>query len=339
MLYTSINEIKNTAGFVSFGTKTTSIDLLREDILAAENELSSKYLGATTFDALQTAYDAGIIASSFEDKLLAHVQRYVSHKALYSASSKINVQVTKQGIQSHMTDTEKPVREWMLTDLKNQLLNDACYHLDALLSFMEANKAEAFLADWRVSSFYLENKNLIINSLDTFELYYFLNRSYTTFLNLKSVQWFVATIMVKKCLGADFYNAITAEIKAAAVSSDTQTLLDEYIYPITAFYTVARALKVSTVSLENGGIKINEYISNLDSRANQRQADIKERELLAKQLSDDACALIEEMKVFLNANASETMYADWFNSSQYEDPNVEVEENKRNREDSGFFAV
>jgi len=333
MLYTTDNDIKESAGHASLGTG--AIKTLREDIEAIELDLVNTYLGQAEYDKLEAALPSLEDGSKYH-KLLKHVRRYVTAKSLWRGSSKINVQIDNSGISSSMSDTSKPVREWMLTDVKAQLLNDACEYLDMLLSFLENNK-EVY-TDWAGSTQYKWNKELLINSLATFEKYYSLNGSHTTYRNLRATMMYVDDVQMQTLLGTAFYASIKNEI-STAVSAETNVILNNFIYRIASFYTIGRALKTMTVSLVNGGVKITEYLAQMESGHNARQAEYKERELLGKQLEEDACMLISDMRKYLNANASDTVYALWKDSDHYEDPNVAVEKIQVNLKSSGFFGM
>lgn len=335
MLYKSIEDVKSSAGFVSISEKSGSLDIIKQDLEIAESEITRKYIGQALYDRLNTALQEGLTAGSDEETLIEYVRRYVTHKALRSGAAKININYSKSGIQSHMNDTQKPAREWMLTQLRDQLLEDACNHLDTLLYFLQTNTAD--YPEWTAADQYKSNKSHLINDLVTFQKFYYLNDSYSTLYAMSAVMGYVEDVQLRRMLGSDFYSAIMAEIAAASVTSSTQALLDRYLYRICVFYTLIRTLQTMTVSFENNGIKINEYITNFESSHNKRQADIKERELLIKQLDKDVCDAIREMNTYLNANATEDIYPLWYTSSQYVDPNVEEEPVIVNRTDSGFY--
>lgn len=335
MLYKDINDVKDSAGFATLGSKNAKLDLIREDLIAAENELVRKYLGKTEYSNLQTAFDAGLEAGSKYHNLLPYVRRYVTHKALRTAAAKLNVKYTGSGLQTHNSNDSKPAREWMLTQLKNQILESACAHLDALLAFLEENKG--VYTDWAASDQYKSNKGHIINSIDVFQKHYYINDSYSTLYALNTAQEYVEDVQIRRMIGSDFYDTIKGEIETNSISSSTKTLLEKHLYRICAFYTVIRSLQTMSVSIENNGIKINEYIANMELTSNQRAADIKEREILIKRLETDCCDLVDQMIAYLNETATDVIFPDWYGSSKYVDPNVESDPVERNNLDSGFY--
>lgn len=334
MLYTDIRDVKDSAGHIQMNGR---IDLLRDDIIAVENDLIQKYIGQALYDQVHSSKE-NVVVGTAEYNLLMHLRRYISHKALYRGASKVNVQYTKAGISSEMSDTSKPVREWMLNDVKLQLLNDACEFLDILLKYLQDNSDS--LSAWTSSAQYKKNKLYVINDLGTFEKYYNLNQSYSTFYNLEGTISFVDDVIIRKLLGDAYYTALKAEIANANVSADNQVVLDRYLYRITAYSTVIRAAQTMGVLLLNGGIKVNEYTSTVESGKITRNAEYKEREVLIKRLDTDCLHLGDDLRLYLNTNASESKYAEWFSSDLYEAPVVE-EDVEEEEEDTtlGFFSM
>lgn len=333
MLYNDIKDVKNSAGHARLGNG--KIDALREDILAVENELIRKYIGQAQYNAIKDSMD-NITEGSKEETLLMHVRRYVSAKALWRGSSKINVTISKAGISSDMSDSHKPVREWMLTDVKNQLLNDSCEYLDILLAYMHENKDD--LEAWTASKQYAKTRSNLINDLDTFEEYYSLNGSYSTFYNLKATMKHVEDLQISKVVGSAFFIDMKNKIVEGDLDNDFELLLTSYLYRLTVYHTVIRACKTMGVALVNGGVKINEYLQGMENSNVQRQADYKERELLMQELSRNAEDVKCDMYAYLNSAASDTVFPLWKASSLYVNPDAEVVEVEVNKDESGFFS-
>ena len=159
MLLRTLQELKKATGFASL----SSISKLSQDIRIAEQELIDEHLGQAFYDELNSAIDNGLEADSEEAKAIDFAHRFIAHKALYTVSSKINVRIENTGISSTSHDQSVPVREWMLNDMKDQVLKDACKHLDLLLLFLETNKGN--YPTWTSSSQYGRNREFFINSL------------------------------------------------------------------------------------------------------------------------------------------------------------------------------
>jgi len=336
MLYKTLEDVKDSAGFVAISNSSNNFKILKEDLKRVETEVRTKYLGIGQFDLLNTQFNADAIAGGSDTELLlGHVRRYVSYKALYTAAPKLNVNFEKSGISSQKSDNSVPAREWMLISLQKQLLEDACGFLDDLLAFLQEKKDVFTL--WRDGSTYTVNKSHFINSADDFNDYFSIGGSTVTFLSLLPVLTHVEERHIKKLLGTTFFDAIKAEIEAAVISAETQTLLDEYLKRISAYATINRACSTLPVRFQHNGILTNEYVAGFEK--GMQKDRLKEAELLQQRLEADIVELQTDLVDFLNATATDAIYISWFESSLYIDPAVEVVDTTDRNTDRSFFRM
>lgn len=340
MLYKTLDDVKSSAGFVAISNSSGSIDILREDLIAAEQEVRRKYLGAATFDLLELQYNSdAIVADTNMDKLLKHTRRYVSHIALQTGAPKLNVNFSKSGITSPKSQTSVPAREWMLQQLKLQLLNSACDHLDNLLRFLEENRAE-FLTWDADNSVNTIQRRFFVQSLDEFEKYYALGGSHSTFKALWPIIDHLQERELRGILTDVFYENLITELKTDSVSGENNTLLTKFVKRWLVYKTVYRACELLPVRLTHNGLKTNQFIASYEANSQESKATLKEKEQLQVQMLKDCDELKEDLITYLNQNASAILYSDWFASDKYDDPSDdEDEDNDVNSELSGFYTM
>lgn len=340
MLYKNLDDLKSSAGFVSFAHKSNSVDVIREDILAAEHDLRMNYLGIGLFDLLQSQFDLDVIvADSAMDKLLAHARRYVSAMALKTGAAKINVDYSKSGLTSAKTQTSVPAREWMLVQLQQSLLQSACTHLDVLLRFLEDNRASfpLWVGDSTVSTI---QRRFFLQSLFEFEKYYGLGHSYVTYKTLWPLMDHVQDRYLRKLLGDDFYETILTQLNDGSLVPELVTLKKNYINRIVAYKTIIRACDTLPIKIESNGIVTNEFIANSEANTQTSKAEMSKIRVIKEELAFDVQELQQDLIHYLNKNASDTVYTDWFDSDKYDDPSDDdTEDNEINGEQSGFFTM
>lgn len=340
MLYKTLDDVKKTAGFVAISHQDKDLGVLKEDLLAAENDVRTNYLGAGQFDSLDTQFNAdAIVPDSVTEKLLNHTRRYVSLQALMTGAAKININYTKSGLTSTKSQTSVPAREWMLLQLKSSLLESACKHLDILLRFLEENRASFPL--WTGdSSVSLIQRRFLVQSLPNFEKYYGLGGSFVTFKTLWPVIDHVQDRFLSKLLGQDFYDEIIAELNAGNLSALNTVLAEKFLKRLVVYKSIIRACEVLPVQVVHNGIVTNEFIASRETTTQQAKAELKAVELLKNQMIFDAQALIQDTIDYLNKTATDSIYATWFNSDLYDDPTDDDDEDfEINSEIKGFFSM
>lgn len=340
MLYKTLDDVKNSAGFVSISNKTNDLSILKEDLMAAEHDVRINYLGAAQFDLLDTSFNTdAILAGSDLEKLLHHTRRYCSMMALRSGAAKINVDFGKSGITSPKTQTSVPAREWMLVQLQNSLLQSACTHLDVLLRFLE-EKRDVFTLWKNDTNVSLTQRRFFLQSLPAFQKYYGLANSYVTYKALWPIMEHVQERYLSKLLGQDFYDSLIAELNAANISANNNLLLDKYLNRLVAYKTIIRACEILPIRVDYNGIVTNEYIASNETTSQQVKAELNAIRIVKNQLQLDAAELQEDLIAYLNKTASASVFTEWFSSDLYDDPTDDAEEdNEINQENSGFFKM
>jgi hypothetical protein len=318
-LISSIEQLKAVCSFVS---KSLSMEGLQSDLDLKEQKVLKRWLGADLLAELK-AYVPGSSAENdtkYAD-LLKAARRTLGNYALYAYASKNNVQFNSAGLQSAKSQTQVPVREWMLTDIKKQILLDACESLDLMIA-LAVEKIEAYKDSPQLKAY----QNDFVPSLELFELHFGLNGSYYTWIEMNRIMRQIEFTVLTHALGSEMLEELKGKLAAidGEANAKYKTLLTQYVRPVLVFATVWRALDVLTLKITAEGAYTSEYMSTFEQHHVERKGSLDERERLKLKLGDDVQKYIERMTAYLNKEATSEVFAAWFGSEMYVAPETET---------------
>lgn len=119
---------------------------------------------------------------------------------------------------------------------------------------------------------------------------------------------------IKPLLGTDLFNEIKGEIIAGSVSSDNQTLLDDYLMNVVVNYTLLECTPIFKYRYMNRGIAVN-------NAENSTSADLNEIKFMMDKWRNDAEFFAERTTKFIKrVNSNDpTKYANYFNNMDCDD--------------------
>lgn len=108
-------------------------------------------------------------------------------------------------------------------------------------------------------------------------------------------------------LGTALYNEIAGEINAGSVSSNNQSLLDDYIQDALLYYVLAEGIAIWVYKIENKSIvkKNSENSSTIDS---------EEVAMLRDMYRDKAEFFSQRLSNYLMENATQSLYANYLDA-------------------------
>lgn len=136
----------------------------------------------------------------------------------------------------------------------------------------------------------------------------------------------VQDMYIKPLLGTKLFNQILTEIQANTVTSENQTLLNDYVLPCMIQYTKAELLPELKYRLQNKGVMVK-------SSENSSAADLQEIQFLIDRAKNKGEWYAERTTKFLKRYASATVYPLYLD-------NVECDEIRPNKTNftSGIFV-
>lgn len=314
MLFKTTAEIKKFWPIIG----TTKIESLLPFIETAERDYIIPFISQEQYDDLNEAYNSeeegsGSSMSAEQTVLLYRVQSALAHYLFYLWIPTGQLQIGDNGIRIAVTDTLKTAFEWQIDGLKRSVLKAAGSAMDALLSYMEAHKADYSL--WVASEAYTEFKDLFIPTTSLFtKLYAPLGNSRLNFLAIRSSMMMVQDFVIKAELGDDYYEELMAQHligDATEEGSGQDGLTPEnkkivgLIQKALAQLTMARAFMELSVTIDDRGIMnfnnaMNKLISN-----NEMPVMAAMISKLEKSCEADGKAYIQKMKEFLKKNIAD----------------------------------
>lgn len=311
------------------------------DLVFAEENYIKKILGSVQYEALLANYEADSLGP--EEAILLDKCQVALVNLAYGIYSVIGqVSITDSGIRIQTNDNYKTAFQWQIDDIQNNyFFKKGDYYLDKVLEYLEQEKA-VFIA-WAASEAYTITRQFFVNSTEEFENYYGINGSRRTFMALQSIMRKVEAFRILPVLGKDLYATLKAEILADSVSADNQELM-EIIKPAFVHFTVAKACRELSVEILPNGIIINESYSAGNTAKGKIKAPDNLIESKIQEAEKDGGTYLDQLRDKLNAEASDSKYADYFGSELYKDPeedtgSVFTRENDGEGNRSGIFPA
>lgn len=122
----------------------------------------------------------------------------------------------------------------------------------------------------------------------------------------------VQDIYIHKILGTDLFNEITTQITNNTVSSDNQTLLDNYILPTMLWYTLCECTPVFKYRYMNKGVMVK-------NSENSTPADLQEIQYLMDKWKNNAELYAQRLTNYLIQEATSSKYAAYLQNTDLSD--------------------
>lgn len=314
----NIDEIKKFAGI----TDSSNVDSIMPDINDVEENKILPILGNSLYASLLLSYKNNtIVADSADEKLLFKIQKALINIALQQYSSLAQLDFSDSGIRQIEDATFKSPKQWQIDDLRDYFFMKGYRAIDELLLFLEENKA-TFTTWANDTKAYTINKKFIVSDTNSFQKFYDIKESRTTFMALQPTMRIVEMMHIMPNLSVGLYNQIKAEIEANSISSANQDLMDLLQLAITQF-TVARAIDTKIIEVSNDGVYSRNYRSSMDNSREKMKATASDRQNAQDSCMKIAESAMENLRDFLNSNASAILYNDYFTSPLYVAPATE----------------
>ena len=277
-------------------------DVVEFAIEDRETELRTKYLGDTLWDKLKAEYAGGVVYNPETDgplyaKALWYAQRIIINFALLDYVPEGSLDISENGIRITVNDTKKQAFPWQIKNLEDKYEKTANRNIENLLTFLDDNITR--FDAWTASPVYTALKEHFVHSATEFQKYLNLDTSHVVFLKCLPDMGYVEDIMMRGMLGNDFYEELKERIKDAEdvdepPADPTTSQDDEYdivfdlIKGAIANYTGKRAAKILGCDPE---------------------------------LCDETAShYVQRLVEYLNRNATDSLFANYFNSDKYTPP-------------------
>ncbi len=326
-----INDIETVQEIVKI-TRSIDFDQLKTSIQQAEELFIIPAIGQEQYDALNSA--AGPVSPDLDGpktKLLRKIEVSLSWFAVMLWLPEGMIKVTADGPIVVTSENTKTPWQWQIDKVEIKYLNAGFRALENLYAFLEANKADYPL--WTSSTAYTESRENFIPNATIFNKYYHIDNSRRMYVRLKPYMLKLEDFYIKPLLGEEYYDELKAVISTVDPSDDDQVVVN-YVRKIMAPLSIHRALEEGMLDVGPDGVFINLF----DSGTNKKQAPADRRiQNVADRALADAEIYIQQLKTFLNKNASSILYETYFESSTYTDPATDTK--FPNSKDNSFYVA
>lgn len=326
MLFTSIDELRQHLA-VSVGSDFVT---LQPYIDKAELLFVKPILGADLYEHL-CSYMDGDRDDEATEALLKKVQRVLAYYTYYLYIPIGQLNITESGIHITTTDTKKTAFEWQIKELRRSMLESAHTFADDLITYLEAldtggsgsgsasgSETTSTLYDlWAQSSGYTNTHDLIFVTAEDFNEYFFINKSRRLFVQLRAIIKAVTEKSIKANISAAYCAELITKRNGGTLTADDDTILAKIKYAL-AHLTMARCIVEISPDLWPEGL-FGYYIGTADSGTITYPEKLAQ---LRATLQQDGESELKDVQVYLDANASATKYATYFESDTYQAPDA-----------------
>lgn len=307
-LFSTIEQI---AGYVTISNANSNSSLPKQRL--AEDEFIKPVIGDVLFAGLQDQVTTGPVT---QVDLLDKVRLPLAFLAYYKELPLIHTIITDSGLRNVTNDKIQGAYRYQYENVLQHLENEGLAGLERLFEFLMANQGD--YTDWVSSTAYARlNKNLIKTGID-FTKYYYLFQPNRTFFALQPVMQEVEDLFIKSIMGDTFFTYL----KNVADPSDEEKIVIDLLKKAIANFTIFKAISKLSVRVRPEGFTV--MIGTLDrSPQGEANASMLQLELLHQETYKDGNSYLDRAMVYLNANASVSVFADYFTSSYYLDPLAE----------------
>ncbi|MGI4866109.1 MAG: DUF6712 family protein [Janthinobacterium lividum] len=295
---------------------TSDIELLLPPVAAAERKHLVTLLGRAQYRELLDAYQASTLSTE-QAELLKLVQVATANLAYSAYVTVAQLQMDNTGIRTSSDPNNRTAFQWQIDDLRAYLTETGYSALDEVLDYLDEHKAD--FPTWAQSAAYTYNKALLLNNAADFSRYYNINGSRRTFLALVAIIGREEVFTLEPVLSPAFCAALRAEIQTGTVSVATEAVL-RLLHPALAHLTMSQAIGELSFSLNGGALELQVYRAD---NSNSKESDPGLTDLLSlkrTQALENGREYLRKLVTFLNANATATVYPDYFTSDRYVAP-------------------
>lgn len=329
----------NSIEIIQEKVKKVASSLQWEDLETSVETVEMKHikplLGSAFYNSLNNKFNESSPNLSNKEKALQNLIHYaVSYLAVVEWIPEGILTLTGSGIYIPKTADMSIPWQWQTDKMEFSCLNKGFSGLDDILEFLEENKDEADFDLWEQSGYYTIIKDLFVNNTKEFNKYYSINNSRRIFLRLAQTMRKVEDFYAISNLGRPYYDELKEKIKEEDLEEDDEKIINEFLNKAIVYQTIAIALAEGMLELGPDGVYINVFNTGTQQKNNPSDQRLYTAANKAKM---DSFNYFQQMRNYLNENASNQKYATYFNSPQYTDPSKLP--GVTNKKSNSFYAA
>lgn len=292
---------------VNFTNQTSQMP----DIQGCENRYIIPLIGSEIYADMQALADANNVA----DPLLKLLRAAIAPLTYYKDLPVIHLQIGDKGINTFVSENVKSAARWEFNSLRDYFAEEGSTALEVLIQYLYDNKADL---EWAIPD---EYKNVFLTGKE-FSAYFPLYQPYRTFEFLRTCCRTAEEEFIRPNLGDDVFEDLRDNY-ATTEDSRIKNII-KLLKKATAFQTVKLACDLLPVKYGGSGFTV--VLSGYGSESanpSDNSATPEQIILLRKQCETNAESYMQQLRTYMNANASSEFFPDYFNSTLYKSPTTE----------------
>ncbi len=329
-IFTSINQIKELTD-VNIGVNFNS---LKSTLRLA----GRKYIRPLIGDALMTKAEtiaASATPTPLEAAYLRQMREALAPLALALYIPRSEAAITDSGVRRGGTNEMPGAYKYQVQAVVKSYEDDGLEALEEVLTFLELHKS--VFTEWATSEQRNKYNALAIRSGNEFNEYYTLLRPHLSYNTLLPHIYNTEVLTMMRIFGNTFSH-LKDKQAAGTINSEERHALALIKYAI-ANLSISNGVSSLNVRIDDNGISVlsNSTDSSQDGVSKREAASDNALSLLLRQTKDTAKQYIEEARRYLDANATSTLFEEWYNDllSRVSDTGTGYNNNQLN----GVFSV
>ncbi len=289
--------------------KNLSIVSIQPYLASAERDFVLPALGATLLTELSVYYNGPNSGTATLDALLPYVQAVIINIGYGNYVEGVGtIQVSDAGITSAVGEKEKTPFKWQVDQTKAYHITEGLKAVDALLAFLEANKAD--YTSWSSSAQYTLQKSTLLHTTAQLDETYPIQGSRQVFLLLKPAIAYVEQTTITELLSDTLYDSLITKLRAGDPYTPIEQKVVKLCQQATAWLAVRNSLplllaKFSTLGIVRPGVE--SVTESGDSKTPADLAIIQRQQLAADNMAKE---ILTRLRKYLTANATALSWAD-----------------------------
>lgn len=295
-LFQNTADLKNYVG-ISNGTSLSAISI---NETSAFNQFLKPYYSAQFWAITLTAAAASSPSAKMAE-LLPYVKACMAKFMMLLWIPEGAVNIDDNGITVFRNDKLQPASDAKIEDLKQKYASEGYAALEALLEYLETNKAETDFVTWKDNAYTTYHDYLIVDA-KTFKNYAPISgrRTYLALGNvMRKVELFYLRPIIQKAL----FDSLKTKSKAGILTGKYLEVA-KLCYAYIANKTLGEGLLQLSMIEDSYGITITESSSTLITQA-RKAADLERIEKLSNEYEEDAKNWKAEIEQYLFDNAAD----------------------------------
>lgn len=277
---------------------STNLSVIDKHLEDAENHFVKPVLGDAFFQEVKTGLGAAAPLAKWE-ALLPYLQVPTAFNGYYRFSKIPGGQINHRGYHRDVSEHSTHAPKWEMDQLKETLICQADFGLDALIAFLQENQADYLI--WKTSPYYLANTGLIIPTASVFNTFVNISCSGIVFQSLLHYRLYAERALVR-LICKPMLDRIKTELQQDGGPGEPVSVLLDYLRPVVAYDTIARGIKKINFVYSGTGIYHHTYSDGTLTKKALSMAECRE---LAREWEADYITARDEAIAFLAQNIAD----------------------------------